>query len=157
MGHSASSFLDCDFTLLEWFFTLFIRSLGYPWHAFLCFKEIRKSCLWDILLQISMIFHDQTKSVMNLKKQFYYIDMIMYHCNFFEVDPRTLESPHGTFLQRLTVKMSWFLLNHDAILVRPSFILNWGDVGSGEVNSNVVSSAYITHLQSIQSGRETCG
>ena len=34
---------------------------------------------------------------------FYNIDMIMYHCNFFEVDPITLESPHGTFLQRLTV------------------------------------------------------
>ena len=82
-----------------------ISSLGYRWHVFLCFEEIRESCFWDILLQISKIFHDQTKSVMNLKKQLYYIDMIMYHCNFFEVDPRTLESPHGTFLQRLTVNI----------------------------------------------------
>ena len=82
-----------------------IRSLGYPCHVFLCFEEIRESFFRDILMSISMIFHDQTKNVTNLKRQYYYFGMIMYHCNFFQVDPRTLESPHGTFLQRLTVKV----------------------------------------------------
>ena len=112
-----------------------IRSLGYPWHVFLCFEEIWESCFWDILLQISMIFHDQTKSVMNLKNFFYYIDMIMYHCNFFEVDPRTLESPHGTFINVLKQLFDVF----DSSILSPSLRyhrkmhwnllqLEWGEV-----------------------------
>ena len=32
------------------------------------------------------------KNVTNLKRKYYYIGMIMHHCNLFQVDPRTLES-----------------------------------------------------------------
>ena len=54
-----------------------------------------------------IFFYDRTESAMNLNIWLYHIDIIMFHCNFLQVDLRTHESPLGPLSQAETLNEFW--------------------------------------------------
>ena len=56
-------------------------------------------------VQILMIFYDKTETAMNFKFGMQEFGIILYFTFFFKNDLRTLESPHGTLLQRRALNL----------------------------------------------------